>query len=212
MSIETTATARPRQWMFLDKESGDPFTFTCMPGCVIRHDILDECQKRAPAEILCWTSPDRPAYLPVECASTPEDVHVLAAQIQVRPFATSMAARLPHVTLEIVEDHTISGLDPDSLAAVIGVLAERLEALRGTHADLVRLRAEYLGRPAAPEQAATAVQQPAVADGPDASTVNRAWDAIEDVFKASANPEMTRNALREFVDLTAAKAAPEVTA
>ncbi|WP_282703213.1 hypothetical protein [Streptomyces sp. CC219B] len=150
MTIDTIAPAQARQWTFLDKQSGDPVSFTCMPGCVIRHDIVDADQKKHPADIMCWTSPNGAPHLPVDSRGVPEDVSVLSAHIEVKPLATSMSDRLPHVNLEIVEDQYIVGLDPDSLAMVIGVLAERLDALRRTRADLVRLRAEYLGK-AAPE-------------------------------------------------------------
>jgi hypothetical protein len=46
----------------------------------------------------------------------------------------------------------------------------------------------------------------ALANDPARLTVSDAWDAIEAVFTASKDPELTRQALHEFVDLTAAKA------
>lgn len=46
----------------------------------------------------------------------------------------------------------------------------------------------------------------ALANDPDRLTVSDVWDAIEAVFTASKDPEMTRQALHEYVDLTAAKA------
>ncbi|MBD0838821.1 DUF6907 domain-containing protein [Streptomyces sp. TRM68416] len=146
MTTDTIAPAQPRSWTFLDKESGDPLSFTCMPGCVIRHDIVDADQKKHPDDIMCWTRPNGAPRLPVDSRGFPEDVSVLSAHIEVKPLATSMADRLPHVNLEIVEDQHIVGLDPDSLAMVIDVLARQLDALRRTRADLVRLRAEHLGQ------------------------------------------------------------------
>lgn len=62
------------------------------------------------------------------------------------PFAASMAGRLPHAQVEIVEDHYIEDLDPDALGVLIATLSERLTALRRTHTDLVRIRAEYIER------------------------------------------------------------------
>ncbi|MGC9538536.1 hypothetical protein [Streptomyces sp. UG1] len=50
------------------------------------------------------------------------------------------------------------------------------------------------------------------ANAPDRLAVSRCWDAIEAVFRTSANTEMTRKALREFVDMTADQAKPGVTA
>ena len=147
----------PKKWTFLDKDSGDPRSFTCMPGCVIRHALVDEGQKKDPAEILCWTRPNGAPCLPIDANGTPENIGVLSAFIEVRPLATSMAERLPHVVLEFVEDQHIHGLDPDSLDLVIDTLTERLDALRRTRADMVRLRAEYLGQPVtthAPERPA----------------------------------------------------------
>ncbi|MGW0494992.1 hypothetical protein ACWD0Z_06010 [Streptomyces sp. NPDC003007] len=46
-------------------------------------------------------------------------------------------------------------------------------------------------------------EQTARANEPGRLAFSRCMDAIEAVFKASKNPEMTRQALREFVDLTA---------
>lgn len=198
MTIEPAMAAQPRRWTFLDKDSGDPVSFTCMPGCVIRHDITDEGHKRNPDEIMCWTAPNGTPHLPIDSRGIPENSIVLSAHIEVKPTATSMADRLPHVSLEFVEDQHITGLDPDSLAVVISVLAERVEALRRTHADLLRLRAAYLGQLASEHAPCSKAQ---------VSPVMRAWDAIEAVFAASEDAELTRKGLRQFVDATAAKSA-----
>lgn len=41
-------------------------------------------------------------------------------------------------------------------------------------------------------------------DDPGWSLVCQVWDAIEALFAASLNPELTRQGLHEFVDVTAA--------
>lgn len=46
----------------------------------------------------------------------------------------------------------------------------------------------------------------ALANDPHRTTVSDVWDAIDAVFAASKDPEMTRQTLHEYVDLTAAKA------
>lgn len=55
-------------------------------------------------------------------------------------------------------------------------------------------------------------EQARIAADPNRLAFSRCMDAIEAVFKASANPEMTRTALREFVDLTADGMKPGVPA
>jgi hypothetical protein len=49
-------------------------------------------------------------------------------------------------------------------------------------------------------------RQTALANEPGRLAFSQAMDAIEAVFKASKNPEQTRQALRTFVDMTAAEA------
>ncbi|MEU8713587.1 hypothetical protein [Streptomyces sp. NPDC048663] len=194
--------AEPRTWMFLDSESGDPRSFTCMPGCVIRHDTVHEGRKWDPAEVKCWTRPNGSPRLPVESEDGFEDVAILSARIQTSPFAPSMSARLPHVVLDVVEDdYSIGGLDPDGLAVVIDTLAERLEALRRTRAELVRLRAPHVGRIAADGDTDTGSMTTRTPQ--DGAPVSRAWGAIEALFSESGNSEMTRKSLHEFVDMTA---------
>ncbi|NEA67520.1 hypothetical protein [Streptomyces sp. SID12488] len=126
------------------KDTREELSFVCMPGCIIDHQRIDCGSPTTPAEVCCWTETNGDVSLPIDEAGF--DKRVLCARIEVVPFAASMPGRLPHAQVEIVEDHYIEDLDPDALGVVITVLSERLTALRRTHADLVRVRAEYIER------------------------------------------------------------------
>lgn len=147
------------------KDTHEELSFVCMPGCVIDHQVIDCNGPMAPDDVRCWSDTNGDVDLPIDGSGTPEDKRVLCARIEVVPFATTMAGRLPRAQVEIVEDHYIEGLDPDALGVVISVLSERLTALRRTHADLVRIRAEYVEREArieaAVDQVIAAIRTPA---------------------------------------------------
>ncbi|MGW6008638.1 DUF6907 domain-containing protein [Streptomyces sp. NPDC055210] len=134
----------PRTYTFTNRANGEDLSFTCMPGCLVHHDILLRDQKVNAVEVVCQASDNGLVALPVDGNGKPEDADILSAHIRVAPFSGSFAERLPHVVLEVVGDHFMDGLDPDALSIVIGVYAERLEALRNTHAELVRVRADYI--------------------------------------------------------------------
>lgn len=136
----------PRTWAFTSSETGQPLKVTCLPGCTISHDSDRETPTH-PADVFCWTQSDRDAVtLPVDTTGTPEDFRVLAAFIEIQPFAAELARRLPFAVVEVLDEHYISPLDPDGLETVINTLAGRLDNLRRVHAELVQRRAEYVAR------------------------------------------------------------------
>ncbi|WP_416983505.1 hypothetical protein [Streptomyces sp. T028] len=66
-----------------------------------------------------------------------------------------------------------------------------------------------ISAPPASSPAADAEMQPRIEQGADPQAVNRAFDAIDAVFAASPNPELTRQGLRGYVDMVAdAKTTP----
>src|SRR2546430_15828324 len=97
--------------------------------------------------IWCWTAPEA-VTLPVNTNGRPEEFTVLSTVIKVEPWSPTIAQRLPYAVVELVDDHFIEGLDPDGLETVIRTLSERLDQMRETHARLVAVRAEYMGRQA----------------------------------------------------------------
>ncbi|WP_060880214.1 DUF6907 domain-containing protein [Streptomyces scabiei] len=141
-----TTPALPRTFTITSKDTQEKLTFTCMPGCTVAHDVIDASRPTAPDDVCCLGDNNGEVSLPFEGVTVPKESYVLRAYLRVAPFAPSMAERLPHVMIEVVEDEYVQHLDPDSLAVVIGVLDERLVALRRTHAELVQVRAEVLGR------------------------------------------------------------------
>jgi len=132
----------PRTWSFTHSESGSRLAVTCMPECTIDHSRDIETPTN-PVDIYCWADPeDDGVTLPID-TGTVEDYRILESRVEMHPFSGSFSNRLPFAVIEVVDDHWISGLDPDALATVIEVLAGRLDSLRRTHANLVRIRAEY---------------------------------------------------------------------
>lgn len=156
----TTATApstpdsatTPRAWSFTSSETGDEVAVTCMPGCTLNHK-LDAETPTHPVDVYCWTEAGGDVTLPIDTTGTPEEFRVLSSRIEVHPFARNLAHRLPFAVVEVIDEHWIGGLDPAALETVITTLAGRLNALRRTHAELVRVRADY-----AAEQILTALR------------------------------------------------------
>ncbi|MER6103511.1 hypothetical protein ABT115_14595 [Streptomyces sp. NPDC001832] len=109
-------TGRAKARCFVNRLTGQPEQVTCMLSCTADHS----------AEV-----------------DAPEFVRVLSSTLNVMPFSTTIAYRLPHVSIEVMQDSWIEGLDPDGLETVIGTLAERVDQLRTVHAQLVKARAEY---------------------------------------------------------------------
>ena len=135
-----SSTAPP--WFFTHSETGIRLTVTCMPECTIDHSSDIETPTH-PDDIYCWADPeDTGVTLPIDTGDV-EDYRILNSRVEMHPYSGTYSQRLPFAVIEVIDDHWISGLDPDALAAVIDVFAGRLESLRRTHADLVRIRAEY---------------------------------------------------------------------
>ncbi|WP_326729741.1 DUF6907 domain-containing protein [Streptomyces phaeochromogenes] len=144
--LDATA-ASSRTWTFTNSETGRPVTVTCMQGCTDDH-TQDIATPTHPIDIACWSDQDGDTTLPIDPnTGTVEDLAVLATRIQVDPFSQVVAHRLPYACVEIVQENYIA-VDPDGLLSVINTLAGRLHAMRRTHADLVRVRAEYVEREA----------------------------------------------------------------
>jgi len=135
-------TEQPKTWTFTDRDTDKPLTVTCVPGCVLDHSH-DIGQPRHPGDIWCET-PREDVTLPVNHNGTPEEFRVLGVSIKVMPFSNVLAERLPYACIEMVDDHWVEPLDPDGLETVISTLAVRLDLLRETHAELVRVRARQL--------------------------------------------------------------------
>ncbi|WP_215456625.1 hypothetical protein [Streptomyces sp. ATCC 21386] len=145
-TVQAAPISAARTFTVTDKDTAEKLTFTCMPGCIVVHEVID-CSRPVAADDVCCIGDDNgQVSLPFEGASAPKEAYVLRAFVRAAPFSKVMAERLPHVVFEVVEDEYVVGLDPDSLAVVIGVFEERLEALRCTYADLVQTRAKVLAR------------------------------------------------------------------
>lgn len=136
--------AAPRTWTFINRRTGQPQTITCMPGCTIDH-TSDIETPTYPEDVWCWTLPE-PLTLPVNTNGHPEEFRVLDTVIKVEPWSEKIAERLPYAVVELVDDHFIEGLDPDGYETLINTLQDRLDQMRATHARLVAIRAEYMGR------------------------------------------------------------------
>lgn len=152
VSATATAPSTPtdqRTRTFTSSVTGQPVTFTCMQGCTLNHRG-DTDTPTHPVDVYCWSDDnDSETSLPVDPnTGTPENFQILSSRITVEPFSANIARRLPHAVVEILDEHYIAPLDPDALASLIGLLASRVDALRLTHAELVRTRAEYVARAA----------------------------------------------------------------
>ncbi|MFE4610531.1 DUF6907 domain-containing protein [Streptomyces niveus] len=80
---------------------------------------------------------------------SPEDFRFLSWQIESRPFSGRPAQRLPFVAIEVIDDHYIEYLDPDTLEMVISRLQEQVDSLCEAHTQLVNVRTAYLNPPEA---------------------------------------------------------------
>lgn len=112
-----------------------------MRGCDVDHS-LDAATPSDPDDIWCQVD-STDVCLPINSNGTPENMRVLSATLNMLPFAESIALRAPHVSVEVVQDEWIEGLDPDGLATVIGTLRERLEHLERMQGRLEVARAEW---------------------------------------------------------------------
>ncbi|XIG78711.1 hypothetical protein C1N81_39520 [Streptomyces sp. SGAir0957] len=128
----------------MDRTSGERRSYTCMEGCTLNH-ASDQESPTSREDIWCWLW-DESLTLPVNENGTPEEFRVLSTVIKVEPWSPTMAERLPYAVVELVDDHFISGLDPDGYETLINTFAARLERMRATHRRLVEVRAEWMAR------------------------------------------------------------------
>ncbi|WP_435597092.1 DUF6907 domain-containing protein [Streptomyces anulatus] len=140
-SASSSPASDPRRWSFVDVFSGRRLEVTCMRGCDADHS-LDVAEPSDPSDIWCRVDSED-VCLPINANGTPESMRVLSATLNMLPFAESIALRAPHVSVEVVQDEWIEGLDPDGLATVIGTLRERLVHLEAMHGRLEVARAEW---------------------------------------------------------------------
>lgn len=138
------ASVTPRTWSFISNVDSQLVATTCPEWCDLDHENDRETPTH-PHDIWHQTFSDS-AYLPVSTGHTAEDARVLTWSLNVRPFDTDMNLRLPHVSVEVMEDEWIEGLGPDAFEAVIDTLEQRVKAMRAAHAELLRVRAEYRRR------------------------------------------------------------------
>ncbi|MEV7976219.1 hypothetical protein [Streptomyces sp. NPDC086519] len=131
----------PRTWTFVNRRTGQPFTYTCMAGCTLNH-VEDVEHPVFPEDVWCWFW-DESLTLPVTENGSPEEFRVLSTVIKVEPWSGKVSERLPFAVVELVDDHFIDGLDPDGLETVINTLAARVERMRATHRRLVEVREQY---------------------------------------------------------------------
>jgi hypothetical protein len=141
-----TDATTPRTWSFTNRRTGEPVAYTCMQGCTLNH-VSEMESPTFPEDVWCWTWPEA-LTLPVNENGSPEEFRVLSTVIKVEPWSQKFAERIPFAVIELVDDHFVDGLDPDGLATVIRTLAERLDQMRETHARLVAVRSEFMGRQA----------------------------------------------------------------
>lgn len=144
------ATAEPRTWTFTRSDVGEKAKVTCMPGCTLDHQV-DVDGTTHPHDIGCHIPTEGvelPLLGPMCETGSPEPFQVLGFQIDVQPFAPQLSHRLPHLNLQVVDDHYVENLDPDALTTVIRQLQQQVDRLRTAHTELVRLRAEYTGQQA----------------------------------------------------------------
>lgn len=134
----------PRTWTFINRRTGEPVSYTCMPGCTLNH-ASEMASPTFPEDVWCWFW-SNPLTLPVNENGKPEEFRVLSTVIKVEPSSPKIAERIPFAVIELVDDHFVDGLDPDGLATVIRTLSDRLEQMRETHARLVEVRSEYMAR------------------------------------------------------------------
>ncbi|MFE0088790.1 DUF6907 domain-containing protein [Streptomyces sp. NPDC059016] len=130
-----------RTWSFISNADGRLVSTTCPEWCDADHENDRETPTH-PHDIWHQRYSDS-AFLPVSVGRTAEDARILSWSLNVRPFDANMGLRLPHVSVELMEDEWIEGLDPDAFEAVIDTLEARVQAMRQAHAELLRVRAEH---------------------------------------------------------------------
>ncbi|MEU1302822.1 DUF6907 domain-containing protein [Streptomyces shenzhenensis] len=148
-STQQRRTEQPRTWTIADSLTGMPLKGTCMSGCSGFH--VEWGSGQADAKDFSCTQYDQAntTELPIGCGGdSGKDGPTLSVEIKSYPVHPDEAMRIPHAAVEVTEDHYIEDLDPNGLAAVIDKLEQRVAAMRVRHAELVRIRNEYLGRQA----------------------------------------------------------------
>lgn len=132
--------AAPRTWSFIDRRSGERHEVTCLPGCIVPHE-REIARGSVADDVWCMTQDPSDLWLPVSTGGQDAvEVRLLSANLRQDHFSSSLAKRVPHAVVEILEDSFIDALDPDGLATVILGLEEQLKQMRGLHAQLVELR------------------------------------------------------------------------
>ncbi len=143
------ASAVRRTFTFTSAVTGEKVTATCMPGCTVDHEA-DSNTPEHPHDIYCnipGTASELPLYSPLCDTGSPEDFRFLSWQVESRPFSGRPAERLPFVAIEVIDDHYIEYLDPDTLEMVISLLQKQVDSLREAHAQLVNVRNACLNPP-----------------------------------------------------------------
>lgn len=138
------AAKKPRTWSFESRDGGSTETVTCMLGCRRGHEV-EQSQPFPMDEVSCHVC-DYGAEVPIEAGGQATTEEVLHIRTLMQPWHRTMAKRLPHVQLELVEDHFIDGLDPDGLQVVINTFQSRVDAMRRARTHLIAARAEYMRR------------------------------------------------------------------
>lgn len=131
---------------FTSAVTGEKVTVTCMPGCTVAH-AADGNTTEHPHDVYCeipGTASELPLFGPLCDTGSPEDFRFLGWKIETHPCSERLAERLPFVAIEVVDDHYIEYLDPDTLEVLINRLQKQVDSLRNAHAQLVDVRAVYL--------------------------------------------------------------------
>ncbi|WP_432082278.1 DUF6907 domain-containing protein [Streptomyces sp. WAC 04229] len=144
--METSAARRT--FTFTSAATGENLSVTCMVGCTVDHEP-DGDTPTHPHDIHCnipGTAGELPLYGPLCDTGSPEEFRFLSWQIQSRPFSGRPAERLPFVAIEVIDDHFIEYLDPDTLEMAIRHLQDQVDSLRQAHTQLISVRTAHLGR------------------------------------------------------------------
>lgn len=138
-------TEPPRTWSFIDRDTHAYETYTCMLGCPSDHSIEQDKPYRA-VDVSCWL--ENPGVdVPIEAPNGKQRIEtMLGITTKVLPLAEHkpMAARLPHVDVEVIEDCFIKELDPDGMQVVIDLFQARVDAMRAARLHLIAARAQWL--------------------------------------------------------------------
>ena len=142
-------TGEPRPWTIADSDSGMPLNVTCMSGCNTLHPEKSIGISRA-TEVNC-AQYDTANSMELQIGSGDEEFGgyaTLSVEIHSDPVHPDPAKRVPLAAVEVMEDQYIEDLDPNALAIVIDKLQQRVTAMRVRHAELIRIRDEYVRRQA----------------------------------------------------------------